>query len=134
MRYGKGPSEPSAAAVGIRRGTSSVGAGSGATRAHHLQPKGELLIPQSNGDQKGKGGTAGVNYQDELCPVAAAQKWMGAASIEARPIFQAVLNTAMIVPDDRDTPLSGQTVRNAVRSDGDTAGLNGEKHEPGLRL
>lgn len=102
-----------------------------AVRREHItfNPKGfELLIPRSKGDQEGDGETVGVNYLDELCPVAAVEEWMGAASIEAGPLFRAVPNTAMIAPDDRATPLSGQAVRNVVRNAAEAAGLDGDDY------
>jgi integrase len=102
-----------------------------AVRREHVMfnPKGlELLIPRSKGDQEGEGRTVGVNYLDQLCPVTAVQKWMGAAAIEAGPIFRAVPNTARVAPDDRATPLSGQSVRNVVRDAAEAAGLDGDDY------
>jgi site-specific recombinase XerD len=102
-----------------------------AVRREHVtfNPKGlELLIPRSKGDQEGEGRTVGVNYLDQLCPVTAVQKWMSAAAIEAGPIFRAVPNTARVAPDHRATSLSGQAVRNVVRSAAEAAGLDGDDY------
>jgi site-specific recombinase XerD len=89
----------------------------------HLQESEEglrVLITGSKTDQEGKGATIAITRGAEVCPVRALREWLGAAGIQAGPIFRPI-NKAGSVNAAR---LTDRSVANIVKAYAGRAGLD----------
>jgi len=88
----------------------------------------EILIPRSKGDQEGDGARVGVARGEDLCPVAALERWLLAAGITDGPIFRACKNTGFV-----GRQITPQTVGNVVSAAAEAARLEGNYEAHSLR-
>jgi site-specific recombinase XerD len=79
-----------------------------------------VTIRQSKTDQEGKGVTIAIARGDVACPVKALREWLGAAGIEAGPLFRPV-NRAGRVAQAR---LTDRSVANIVKAYAERAGFD----------
>lgn len=79
-----------------------------------------VTIPESKTDQEGKGQQVAIRrVGGDYCPVAALQRWMGAAGIESGPLFRGVRQDGRLRP----RAVTGRTVGNVVRDAAEAAEL-----------
>ena len=79
-----------------------------------------VTIRRSKTDQEGEGTTIAIARGDVACPARALQEWLGAAGIEAGPIFRAI-NKAGTVAAER---LTDRSVANIVKAYAGRAGFD----------
>ncbi len=79
-----------------------------------------VCIRSSKTDQEGQGVTIAIARGDVACPVKAVQEWLGAAAIEAGPIFRPIDKAGTV----RTSRLTDRSVANIVKAYAERAGFD----------